>query len=177
MMKYYSFKKVKIMKIKTLILPPLDNNCYIVTKDNNAIIIDPSSSKEKIIKACEPYNVIEILVTHHHFDHVGALKELEDYYHIKHNDFKNTFDYEVIKTPGHSEDSISFYFAKEKVLFSGDFLFCSSIGRVDFPESNPLEMINSLEMIKTYPDDITVYPGHGAKTNLGQEKRHFSNYY
>ncbi len=166
-----------MLKIDVLVLPPLENNCYILSCDKKAIIIDPSSEKDKIIKACEGYDVAEILVTHHHFDHVGALQDLEAYYHLKHNEFKNTFGYEVIKTPGHSNDSISFYFPKDKVLFSGDFIFKDGIGRTDFPESSPLDMINSLKMISSYPDDITVYPGHGPKTNLGQEKRHFSYYF
>ncbi len=165
------------MKIETLVLPPLENNCYLLKQDNQVIIIDPSSNPEQIINACKGYEVLEILVTHHHFDHIGALKELEKYYHLKHNEFKNTFGYRVIKTPGHSKDSISFYFAKEKALFSGDFIFKDGIGRTDFPESNPLEMLDSLANIKTYPDDITVYPGHGPWTNLGQEKRHFALYF
>ncbi len=165
------------LKIETLILPPINNNCYILTSGDKAIIIDPASEKDKIIEACNGYEVVEILVTHHHFDHIGALLDLENYYHLKHNNFKNTFNYEVIKTPGHSSDSLTFYFPKEKVMFSGDFIFKDSIGRTDFPESNPLDMINSLKMISTYSDDITIYPGHGPITNLGQEKRHFNYYF
>ena len=165
------------MNIQVLVIPPLDNNCYIIVKGREAIIIDPSSAKDQIISACRNLTVKEILVTHHHFDHIGALSSLEKYYHLKHNEFKNTFGYEVIKTPGHSNDSLSFYFPHEKILFSGDFLFNGTIGRTDFKESNPLEMINSLKLISSYPDDITVYPGHGPKTILGQEKRHFSSYF
>ena len=51
------------MKIDVLVLPPLENNCYILSCDNKAIIIDPSSEKDKLIKACEGYDVIEILVS------------------------------------------------------------------------------------------------------------------
>ena len=166
------------MIIKKLILGVLDTNCYILFKDNNAIIIDPADNYKFIIDSCNKLNVIGILVTHHHPDHICALKYLEDYYNLKHNNFDNSiFKYKVLKTPGHTDDSISFYFEEEKVLFSGDFIFNGSIGRFDFENSNEEDMKKSLDFISTLPDDIIVYPGHGEKTILGKEKRHFKDYF
>ena len=166
------------MNIKTLVLGPLSTNCYIVTLGTNAIIIDPADDAKKIIKECEKYNVKEILVTHHHFDHIGALEELEKFYNLKHNDFDNsTFDYKVIKTPGHTNDSISIYFQEENVLFSGDFIFEGTIGRYDFESSNIDDMKNSLELIKKYPKDTIIYPGHGNKTILKNETINFNYYF
>lgn len=162
------------MKIETLKLGPLDTNCYIISIADEAIIIDPADEAQKIIKHCEGLKIKEILVTHHHFDHVGALEEIENYYNLKHNKFKHTFKYEIIKTPGHTDDSISFYFKEEHLLFAGDFIFFKSIGRYDFPESNAEDMKKSLELIKKYPDDITIYPGHGPSTVLGNEKKNFA---
>ena len=67
------------MKVKTLCLGSLETNCYIIyDENNNAIIIDPADETQKIIENCNNLNVKQILVTHHHFDHVGALKEIED---------------------------------------------------------------------------------------------------
>lgn len=166
------------MEIKTLVLGDLRTNCYILTKDNYALIIDPASDAEVIKKVCTNYNVEGILVTHHHFDHVLALPELEKYYNLKHNNFKEKhFNYEVIETPGHASDSLSFYFPEKKVLFSGDFLFYHTIGRCDLETSNVSDMIKSLNKIKKYPDDLIVYPGHGKSTILGEEKSRFSNYF
>ena len=55
-------------------------------------------------------------------------------------------------------------------LFSGDFIFQGSIGRVDFPYSNPQDMKDSLKKVLLWKDDFTVYPGHGDSTSLFTEK-------
>lgn len=81
-----------------------------------------------------------------------------------------------VKTPGHTSDSVSYYFPEDKVLFAGDFLFLNSIGRTDLPTGNDMEMQKSLELISKYPDDIVVYPGHGEVTILGHEKSNFKYY-
>ena len=54
-------------------------------------------------------------------------------------------------------------------MFCGDFIFKDSIGRCDLPGGNITEMLNSINKIKEYPKDTTIYSGHGAKTTLGYE--------
>ena len=83
---------------------------------------------------------------------------------------KKSFSYEIIKTPGHASDSLTFYFKDEKVMFTGDFLFFHTIGRCDLETSSIEDMKKSLEEIKKYPDDIKIYPGHGRGSVLGEEK-------
>jgi len=61
-------------------------------------------------------------------------------------------------------------------MFTGDFIFRSSIGRTDLG-GNDLDMQESLEKISSYPDDIVLYPGHGDETTLGREKPRFKYYY
>lgn len=56
-------------------------------------------------------------------------------------------------------------------IFSGDFLFHNSIGRYDFPYSDPKEMKKSLEKMAKIPYDKTLYPGHGGTTTLSHEQR------
>lgn len=166
------------MKIEKLKLGFLETNCYLLKKGNEVVIIDPADSADIIINACQGYRVVGILVTHHHPDHIGALEALEYHYKIKHNKFDViNYSFEVIETPGHTNDSISFYFSKDKVLFSGDFIFEGTIGRFDFPNSSLSQMRDSLEKISKYPDDIIVYPGHGNSTILGKEKRTFKYYF
>ncbi|MEM1659929.1 MAG: MBL fold metallo-hydrolase [Candidatus Bathyarchaeia archaeon] len=75
----------------------------------------------------------------------------------------------VIHTPGHTPGSICIQV--KNMLFTGDTLFAGSIGRVDFPHSSEEHMKASLRRIKSLPDELTVYPGHGPLTNLGEEKR------
>ena len=170
--------QVKEMKIEKIVVGSLRTNCYLLKKDNKCMIIDPGDESLKIKEMCEGYEVEEILITHHHFDHILALEELEDFYHLKHNEFlRKTFHYEVIKTPGHTSDSLTFYFKEEKVMFTGDFLFYHTIGRCDLETSNIEDMKKSLEKISKYPDDITIYPGHGKSSTLGEEKTLFSTYF
>jgi len=84
----------------------------------------------------------------------------------------NDPDIIIYETPGHSKGSVCFYFKKDKILFSGDTLFCCSIGRTDLPGGSNKEMMNSLKFLKTLDDDIKVYPGHERITNLGLEKKY-----
>ena len=165
------------MKVEILVLGPLDTNTYILSKDGKCIIIDPADDAEKIISFCSKYEVEEIIVTHHHFDHVGALDELKKYFKLEENVKSDIFDYEIIETPGHTSDSRSIYFKNEKVMFTGDFLFYHSIGRTDLDTGSDIDMIKSLEKISKYHDDIIIYPGHGPKSTLGREKNNFKYYY
>lgn len=164
------------MQIEKVVVGPLQANCYIVTKNNKTIIIDPGDEADKIIDATKKKDVVGILITHHHFDHIGALKDIENYFHLKEALNVTEFNYEIIKTPGHTDDSVCYYFKDDKVLFSGDFLFYKSIGRTDFPIGSDKKMHQSLELISKYPDNIKVYPGHGLSTVLGDEKVYFKLY-
>lgn len=165
------------MDIKVLVVGALQENCYVCSIGNNAFIVDPGDEADRIIDACKDKNVVEIIVTHHHFDHVGALDEIKKYFKLEENVKSGMFDYEVIDTLGHTSDSRSIYFENEKVMFTGDFLFYRSIGRTDLDTGSDIDMMKSLEKISKYPDDIVIYPGHGPKTSLGKEKQNFKYYF
>ena len=78
----------------------------------------------------------------------------------------------VIETPGHSNGSVCFYCEAEHVLFSGDTLFRTSIGRTDFPGGSMFRIINSLRHLGQLPDETKVLPGHGEYTSIGEELAH-----
>ncbi len=165
------------MDIKRIVVGDLEENCYILTKNNKCLVIDPGDEFSKIDKELKGKEVIGCLVTHYHPDHIGALEDLLSKYDIEVNkDFTADFDYEVIHTPGHTYDSKVFYFKKDNIMFTGDFIFKDSIGRTDLG-GHDLDMIDSLKMIKQYPDKTILYPGHGEETTLGHEKNNFSLYY
>lgn len=165
------------MDIKVIKVGPLETNCYILTIENESIIIDPGDDFKKIKEAIGTNKVIGCLVTHFHQDHIGALEEVVSHYDVEINKPKyGKFNYEIIETPGHTFDSKTFYFKDINTMFTGDFIFKSSIGRTDLG-GNDKDMIDSLEKFKQYDDDITIYPGHGPKTTLGQEKINFIFYY
>ena len=72
------------MKIHKLITGPVQENCYILEKDGQALVVDPGSDGERIIHKIEDLDLkpLHILLTHAHFDHIGALDQVRDYYHI-----------------------------------------------------------------------------------------------
>ena len=77
---------------------------------------------------------------------------------------------EVLYTPGHSSGGISL--AGHGVVFSGDTLFNSGIGRTDFPGMSHERLMKSIqEKLMALPDDTIVYPGHGPSTTIGDERR------
>lgn len=169
------------MNIQTVVVGSLDTNCYLIIKENNCLIVDPGADFKKIVKAIDGLQVVGILITHHHPDHIGVMNDLKNAYQVpvysKNNLMEkeyeiDNFKFEVIYTLGHTNDSITFYFKEEKVMFVGDFLFKGSIGRYDLPTANYEDMVNSLNKIMEYNDDIIIYSGHGPSTNLGYEKKY-----
>ena len=83
------------------------------------------------------------------------------------------FSVQMIETPGHTAGSCCYYLKDEGVLFSGDTVFCGSVGRTDFPEGSTAAIVESLHrLLDALPDDTEVYPGHDASTTIGYEKRY-----
>lgn len=84
--------------------------------------------------------------------------------------FGNT-ELEVKHVPGHSPGSIALYCEKDKFVIVGDVLFSGSIGRTDLPGGDYDTLIASInDKIFTLPNETQVYPGHGEKTTVKQEK-------
>ena len=77
----------------------------------------------------------------------------------------------VIHTPGHTPGGICLYNEEEKMLFSGDTLFCAGYGRTDFPGGSMLKLRESLLKLLALPEETKVYPGHGGFTTISQERR------
>lgn len=83
-----------------------------------------------------------------------------------------TLSFEVLFTPGHSPGGVTFYEADEGVAFVGDALFSRGIGRTDLPGGDRDTLMRSIqEVLFALPDDTVIYPGHGPKTTVGEEKR------
>ena len=81
------------------------------------------------------------------------------------------FDIEALHTPGHTDGGSCYYIREIGVLFSGDTLFCGSVGRTDFPGGSMSEIVRSIkEKVMVLPDDTKVYPGHGEGTSVGYER-------
>lgn len=185
------------MNVKKIVVGLYEENCYFLTKDKDLIIIDPGDEYNKLNEIIKnnDYNLLAILITHAHFDHIGALKELLTEYKVPlyYNNINNEinanklvnvkeqeynikdFNFKVIYTKGHRNDLVTYYFYEDNIMFTGDFLFKESIGRTDLEYADVNEMKNSINKIKQYDDDIKIYPGHGEDTTLKHEKE--NNYF
>lgn len=176
-------------------------NCYIVAdaESRECMVIDPGADFKKLMSriAAHEFKVKYIMLTHGHFDHIGAVSEMQaetgapvyinsgdqelyqaairpDGELFDGDEFKiGRFAFRVIGTPGHTQGGVCFYFPSEGVLFSGDTLFFRSVGRTDLLGGNHKQLIQHIiERLMKLPDDTVVYPGHSAKTTIGDERRH-----
>ena len=174
------------MEIIRIVTGVLDENCYVIKQDGKCLIVDPGADSKKIKDEIADNKILAVLITHSHFDHIGALRDfLNDNRQLKiykksnleDNEVKEIgpFTFQVLYTPGHSSDSISFYFEKENVMFTGDFIFRDTIGRCDLPTGSDLDMKKSLSKMKNYPNELKIYSGHGEETTLGRERE--KNFY
>jgi hydroxyacylglutathione hydrolase len=74
-------------------------------------------------------------------------------------------------TPGHAPGHLAFYLQGEGLVLSGDALFAGSVGRVDLPGGSMEVLMRSIEeRLLTLPDETVVYPGHGPRTTIGNER-------
>ena len=187
------------MNLKTLALGAYQTNCYLLSNDTEALVIDPGYEPDTILDALDGLTLKAILLTHGHFDHVGAVKELvaetgcEVYIHAAESTmppmmtagplyFTRTYaegdtiapiagaELKVLHTPGHTPGSVCLLWGQE--LFAGDTLFAGSCGRVDLPGGDPAQMMQSLNRLASLQADYRVHPGHGPSTTLSQEKRY-----
>ena len=185
--------------ITKLTLGLYQTNTYILSNDTQAVVIDPGYEADTILDALEGRELKAILLTHGHFDHVGAVKELaaetgcEVYIHpselnlppmITAGQLYCTHTYAegdtispisgveltVLHTPGHTPGSVCLIWKDQ--MFSGDTLFEGSCGRVDLPGGDPRVMMESLRRLASLEADYHVHPGHGGSTTLAQEKRY-----
>ena len=184
---------------------PYQTNCYIVTVDGKDFIIDPGVGATSWVIS-NVKNPVAILNTHGHFDHVWSNQELKEKLNVplytpkgdvfllqssnwmpdlppSYPDVEvvgdEEFDFDGVNVkfrhfPGHCPGCSTIEI--ENAMFSGDFIFERSIGRTDFPYSNPQDMRNSLEKFKTIDYDKTIYPGHGGTTSIKAEQRN-TNYW
>jgi len=181
------------MKVRRLTGGELEGNGFVIynKEGGNCYIIDPGSNPEKFLKFTKEnkLGISGILLTHHHFDHVGGVKKIRDlkecpvYLHRGDLDMYRDevdvileggetimLDEEAIKvlhTPGHTEGGVCFFSEKSKLAFTGDTIFNVDLGRTDMKDGDPRKMERSIrEIISRWDNEIMIYPGHGDPCNM-----------
>ena len=196
------------MLIKTLPVGQLETNCYIVGNENTleCVVIDPGDEANTIlnyIESCK-YKCVAILLTHGHFDHVGAVDAVSEetgapVYMHKLDDAKNSYQfmmrYRLPESGIYLNDGdvlnlagLEFHIMAtpghtlggvtircEDALFTGDTLFKGSCGRTDLPGGDMETQLDSIRRICQLPGDYEVYPGHMDSSTLERER--MFNYY
>lgn len=184
------------IQIERLELGPWGTNAYIIIclETRGSVLIDAPAEASTIIKRLKGTNPKYILLTHSHFDHIGALAELRSKLtvplaaHAADSsrlpsppevllDDGNTLSVgkiklQVLHTPGHTPGSVCFRMSK--YLISGDTIFPGGPGKTSSP-ANLSQIIKSItEKIFKLSDDTQIYPGHGEATTLKREKDEFA---
>ena len=191
-----------MLKIHTLTLGMYQTNTYIIHDEasRTCCVIDPGYQADTILDEVEALGltVEAVLLTHGHFDHVGAVKEIAAETDCK--VFLHTQDLTmppmmtagtlyytdsygegtqlnlaglsigVLHTPGHTPGSVCLMVGSS--MFSGDTLFAGSCGRTDLPGGDWKTIRESLGRLASLEDDFTVFPGHGESTTLALEKQY-----
>ena len=191
-----------MIQIRTLTLGAYQTNCYMVWggESRECVVIDPGYDAPQILEAAGKLgkSICAILLTHGHFDHVGAVRDLAaetdcpvwlcaedtqlpEVFTAGKLYYTNTYSegdtvtaagvtFHVLHTPGHTPGSVCLM--AEDVLFSGDTLFAGSCGRTDLPGGDWATILRSLRRLQCLQTDYTVCPGHGETTTLFAEKQY-----
>lgn len=182
------------MQIKRLIVGDINTNCYLLSSQDELVIIDPGGEVRKILAEIKKTGTKPkyIINTHYHFDHTLANKELKKNTGAKvliHEAEKEFIDFspdkflresdivkikeiklKVIHTPGHTKGSICLL--GDNIIFTGDTLFQDGCGRTDLEGGSEKEMKKSLKKLKKIiKPSMMVCPGHGEIFKLDKKLR------
>lgn len=196
------------MNIKTIPVGQLETNCYVVINEETlaCVVIDPGDESNTIMDYIESNRLKceAILLTHGHFDHVGAVNEIleqtgcalyinprDEGYEVGKSGVKFKMpeggkyydDGDVIVEAGLEFKVLatpghtpgSVCLICGDALFTGDTLFRGSCGRTDLPGGSMREEMRSLKKICRLEGDYEVYPGHMDSSTLERERR-FNHY-
>ena len=181
----------------------VDNNVWLVGDDDDVVVIDAAHDAAPIVDAVAGRNVVAVICTHGHNDHVTVAPHLGDRLDAPvllhpgddvlwrmthpHNDFRpleadavievGGVGLRAIHTPGHSPGSTCLYAPDLGAVFSGDTLFQGGPGATGRSYSDfPTILASISQRLGRLPDDTVVYTGHGDTTTIGDELVHYDDW-
>ena len=190
---YYEDETIRIHKTSC---GPYDNNAYLIVDPSTeeGIVIDAPAESEKLLAEVGDVKVTALVISHTHQDHIlgfdvmlDALKAPVGCHHEDAPRLPRPADFDLedgsaiafgklearfIFTPGHTPGGACTLVGRH--LFPGDVLFPGGPGRTTSPENFQRLLANIRERLYVLPDDIEVYPGHGANTSLKQSKEEYA---
>jgi glyoxylase-like metal-dependent hydrolase (beta-lactamase superfamily II) len=187
-------------EIHHVVVGPMDNNVYVLRckQTGEAVLIDAANEHDRLLELCRRLNVVKVLETHGHWDHIQAVPAVRDagidvgvtpddsgmlpsYDFLLEDDSVlevGRLRLRTIHTPGHTPGSMCFLLEGAPVLFSGDTLFPGGPGATRFPGGDFPTIIRSVEdrLFAPLAPDVLVLPGHGAETTIGAERPHLQEW-
>jgi glyoxylase-like metal-dependent hydrolase (beta-lactamase superfamily II) len=181
----------------------VDNNIWLVGDDSDVIVFDAAHTAAPIVEAVAGRNVVAVVCTHGHNDHVTVAPELgqrldapvllhaadDVLWRMTHpdNDFRTVSDAETLTvagtelralhTPGHSPGSVCWYGPDLNAVFSGDTLFSGGPGATGRSFSDFPTILQSISgRLGKLPAETFVYTGHGDTTSIGDEIVHYDEW-
>ena len=181
----------------------VDNNIWLVGDDSDVVVFDAAHTAAPIVEAVGGRNVVAVVCTHGHNDHVTVAPELGETFdapvllhpaddmlwRMTHPDkgFRTVSDDEVLSvagldlhalhTPGHSPGSVCWYAPELGAVFSGDTLFSGGPGATGRSFSDFPTILQSISgRLGSLPGDTVVYTGHGDTTRIGDEIVHYDEW-
>ncbi len=186
------------LELRALVVGPWQENCYLLADPttNDALLIDPGDEAGRILEWLAGATVRKILLTHADHDHVGALAGVRDALGVPaglhpgdddlaaSNDVSADFALNdgdqvplganvitVVHTPGHTPGSVCLRCGNRAIV--GDAVFPGGPGHTDSPEALEQALAGLQRTAFTWPDETTLYPGHGDPTTVGRERAAF----
>lgn len=181
----------------------VDNNVWIVGNDEECVVIDAAHDAAAILAAVGERQLLAVLLTHGHDDHIGAVGDVYDatqapsYLHpddrmLWDRVYSVSPDHEltdgdeitvagltltVLHTPGHAPGACCFYVADLGVVFTGDTLFNGGPGATGRSFSDFPTIVDSIQAkLLTLPAETVVLTGHGDSTSVGDEAPHLQEW-
>ena len=184
------------LELRTRPVGPYSVNAYalVCPVTGQSVLIDPGDDPDALQEMLKETRPIAILLTHTHFDHVGALKAMrarlkvalvlhrgphakgfmtEATYWVEDGDTLQVGEHtlRVFSAPGHTADQVCYAIEEESRVIVGDAIFEGGPGKTGSIEGFQTTLKTLREVILPWSDDTVCYPGHGAWFRLGDKRR------